>query len=71
MVIGYVENYIGNDKIMLTFYRKKSLVNKYTYAVIERWILSHKLKVHKDKREFHLDKLLNSGVTLQPLARGT
>lgn len=71
MVIGYSENYIGPDEILLLFYRRRSKVSNQSWGVEERWVLSHKLRVHKSKREGYLQKLLGSGVTLRPLARGT
>ena len=58
--IGYVENYIGGDKIVLWFYRKR----------LGRWFIAHRTTMTPAQREAKLLELSNKSL-LVDLGRGT
>lgn len=70
MTIGYVENYIRDDLIVLWFYRRTSRINKATCAVDEIWKRVESRRVTPKQRSQILTQILENGAGLIDLGRG-
>lgn len=71
MVIGYVENYIGPNIVVLWFYQQKRVVDPIFKTTEFQWVKIYTQTVSQEKRQKILYELQAKHTKLVILGRGT
>lgn len=71
MVIGYVENYIGKDTIVMWFYRKQEVFPPGSNLPETQWVKIFKRRLCPKARQHVLNQILANHSRLVVLGRGT